>query len=283
MSEMTPKHEPMCSRKQPTASRRPRRRRSRLVGYIERDTHRLADACLDRRARTNAHLVVATSGGYPHFAYAVARHLRGRYARLTVQVPAPVRRRRRPRRARSAQAGPVRARHPRAARGARARTGRARCAERPDPPRGGRTRGTGARPARDVPGRPLGRAATEVLARLAAGVLAPLAGQVDMRAIGEAAASAPPSSTTGGCCSSAARNVRPAALERLLSGLSVTGLPHRPRGGEDCSPTCVRPPCSRVPSPRRSAGAGTVRSPSSRPSARPAPGATAVHREGCAR
>ena len=196
-----------------------------LVGYIERDTHRLADACLDRRARTNAYLVLATRGGYSHSAYAVARHLRGRYARLTVQVP---------RRcagagvlvalaahrlvlSEHATLGPLAAPAPEQA----ALDALSDLTRREVDALGAR-----ARALRETCGADLSaETATEVLARLAAGVLAPLAGQVDLRAIGEAAAERAAVEHYGQRLLERGTNVRPAALERLLSAYPSLDFP----------------------------------------------------------
>ena len=198
-----------------------------LVGYIDPDAHRrLADACLDRRcSRTNAHLVLETPGGYPHAAYAVARHLQGRYARLTVQVP---------RRCAGAGVLLVLAAHtlvlcehatlgPLAA---PAPEGAALDALSDLTRREVDALGPRARALRESCGPDLSmETATEVVARLAACVLAPLSGQLDLRALGEAAAERTAVERYGQRLLERGARVDLEALERLLSAYPSPHFP----------------------------------------------------------
>ena len=197
-----------------------------LVGYIDPDAHRrLADACLDRRARTNAHLVLATPGGYPHAAYAVARHLQRRYARLTVQAPR-----------RCAGAGVLLALAAHALVMCEHATLGPLAASTPEcaaldalsdlTRREVGALAARARALRESCGPDLSmETATEVLARLTARVLAPLSGQLDLRAIGEAAAERAAVERYGRRLLERGARVAPEALERLLTAYPSPDFP----------------------------------------------------------
>ena len=197
-----------------------------LVGHIDRDAHRrLAEACAGRRARPNAHLVLETPGGYPHAAYAVARHLQRRYARLTVQVP---------RRCAGAGVllalaahtlvlcehatlGPLAAPAPALA---------ALDALRDLTRREVGALGARARTLRESCGPDLSMAtAAEVVGRLAARVLAPLSGQLDLSAIGEAAAERAALERYGLRLLERGARADPEALERLLTAYPSPHFP----------------------------------------------------------